>query len=120
MQFLKTFDSYKDALKVRSFLESKGIAVVITGEEARRVVAGAKATIWIPVAKQFNDAKILLENPYHKVSYQVDVDEFNRSLANHRKHLLDSFNLNKLMLYVVSLCISFIVAYGIYRILIKN
>jgi hypothetical protein len=95
-------DNYLFEVKHR--LESKGIPVFISGEETFRVApgnTGLKKGLWVMVNSQLDDARLLLENPDHKVSSPIDISEF-QTIASEAQHLTTSYEkITKIILIVL-------------------
>jgi hypothetical protein len=103
MQLLTEAHSREDAEAIRSSLENKGIPIYIVNSSLRGPYPlraqwlhddqgnsfpegiARRYDVWVCLERQFEDARVLLQNPYHVVTEPVDVAHYHAALDEAQK-----------------------------------
>ena len=82
-----------DLEAMKQLLEENGIPAFINGKNTSRIMPFiiTKASLWVHLSEQANEALILINNPEYEVKNKVDMDEYYKIKKEFEK---DTRNLN--------------------------
>ena len=88
MKLLVTNIETADLEVMKELLESNGIPAFINGQNTARMIplSFIKATLWVHLEGQADEALLLINNPEYEVINKVDIDEYYKFADNVKRN----------------------------------